>query len=75
MTLQEVAQKLGRSESTIYKNLKRTQDSLEKKGILLIKRGVDDYILDYLDPEDDETYLERLTRERKELREKEKGDK
>ena len=39
MTLKEVAFLLGKSEKTIEKNLKRTQDSLRKKGIILINWG------------------------------------
>lgn len=37
MTLKEVAEALNRSERTIYKNFKRTQDSLLKKGIILTR--------------------------------------
>jgi predicted transcriptional regulator len=39
MTLQEVSQKLGKSEATIYKNFKRTQETLAKKGIILKREG------------------------------------
>ena len=41
MTLQEVAQQLGKSESTIYKNFRRTQETLLKKGIILTRWGPD----------------------------------
>ena len=47
MTLQEVAQQLGKQESTIYKNFKRTQESLLKKGIVLTRWGPDDYEIEY----------------------------
>ena len=47
MTLQEVAQELNRSEKTIYKQFKRTQESLLKKGIILTRWGPDDYELEY----------------------------
>jgi predicted transcriptional regulator len=39
MTLREVAQQLGKSEKTIYKNFHRTQETLAKKGIILTKWG------------------------------------
>lgn len=39
MTLKEVSEFLGLSEKTISNNLKRTQDSLERRGFRLIKRG------------------------------------
>ena len=68
MTLREVAQQLGKSESTIYKNFKRTQETLKKKGIW----GVDDYEIEYEEQDEDkETYLEKMRREYKES----KGDK
>lgn len=74
MTLKEVAQQLGKSEGTIYRNFKRTQETLLKKGIILTKWGKDDYELEYEEiDEDEETYLEKIKRERKEK--KEQGDK
>lgn len=39
MTLKEVSEFLGLSEKTISNNLKRTQDSLERRGFRLTKRG------------------------------------
>lgn len=72
MTLREVAQQLGKSESTIYKNFKRTQETLKKKGVILTKWGVDDYEIEYEEQDEDkETYLEKMRREYKES----KGDK
>ena len=72
MTLREVAQQLGKSESTIYKNFKRTQETLKKKGIILTKWSVDDYEIEYEEQDEDkETYLEKMRREYKEN----KGDK
>ena len=72
MTLREVAQQLGKSESTIYKNFKRTQETLKKKSIILTKWGVDDYEIEYEEQDEDkETYLEKMRREYKEN----KGDK
>ena len=72
MTLREVAQQLGKSESTIYKNFKRTQETLKKKGIILTKWGADDYEIEYEEQDEDkETYLEKMRREYKEN----KGDK
>ena len=56
MTLKEIAFLLGKSEKTIEKNLKRTQDTLRKKGIILIKwgRGEDaDYELEYEERDED----------------------
>lgn len=63
MTLQEVAQELNRSEKTIYKQFKRTQEALLKKGIILTRWGPDDYELEY--EEVDESFLEERTRQRK----------
>lgn len=39
MTLQEVSKALGKSETTLTFSFKRTQKNLEKKGIILIKKG------------------------------------
>jgi AraC-like DNA-binding protein len=39
MTLKEVALTLGKSESTLTHNFRRTQETLKKKGILLMKWG------------------------------------
>ena len=63
MTLQEVAQELNRSEKTIYKQFKRTQESLLKKGIVLTRWGPDDYEIEY--EEVDESFLEERTRQRR----------
>lgn len=63
MTLQEVALELNRSEKTIYKQFKRTQESLLKKGIILTRWGPDDYEIEY--EEVDESYLEERARQRK----------
>lgn len=63
MTLQEVAQELNRSEKTIYKQFKRTQESLLKKGIILTRWGPDDYELEY--EEVDESFLEERTKQRR----------
>lgn len=71
MTLQEVAQQLGKSESTIYKNFKRTQESLLKKGIILTRWGTDDYEIEYEEEEPEKTYLQKLREEnQKKYREK-----
>ena len=61
MTLKEAAQQLGRSESTIYKNFKRTQQALLKKGIILTRWGKDDYEIEY-EETDDESYLHKKAR-------------
>ena len=63
MTLQEIAQELNRSEKTIYKQFKRTQEALLKKGIILTRWGPDDYEIEY--EEVDESFLEERTRQRK----------
>lgn len=63
MTLQEVAQELNRSEKTIYKQFKRTQEALLKKGIILTRWGPDDYELEY--EEVDESFLEERTKQRR----------
>lgn len=39
MTLKEVCQRLGKSETTLITSFKRTQQNLKKKGIILIKEG------------------------------------
>lgn len=71
MTLKEVAQQLGKSESTLYNNFNRTQKTLLKKGIVLTKWGKDDYEIEYedIDP-DDKTYLEKLYEKRRARKEK-----
>lgn len=75
MTLKEVAQQLGKSESTIYRNFARTQEALKKKGIILTKWGKDDYEIEYEEiDEDEETYLEKIKRERQEMKALEKGE-
>lgn len=42
MTLEEVAMRLGKSEVTLRTKFKRTQENLQKKGIILIKTGYGD---------------------------------
>lgn len=57
MTLKEAAQQLGKSENTIYKNFKRTQETLEKYGIILTRWGrgkTADYQIEYEEMEEDE---------------------
>ena len=52
MTINEVALQLGLKESTLRRNIPRTQETLRKKGILLMKwwRGKDaEFDLEYLD--------------------------
>lgn len=39
MTLEELAQILGKSEITLISSFKRTQENLKKKGILITKIG------------------------------------
>ena len=74
MTLQEAAQQLGKSESTIYKNFRRTQETLLKKGIILTRWGPDEYEIEY-EEVDKLSYLEekqrkqRIARLEKELEE------
>ena len=48
MTLEEVAERLGRSPNTIKKNFKRTQETLAKQGVSLTKSG-DDYNIQIID--------------------------
>ena len=77
MTLKEAAEALNRSERTIYKNFKRTQDSLLKKGIILTRWGPDDYEIEYEDSDklsyiEDEKRKQRIAKLEKEL-EKLKG--
>lgn len=74
MTLQEVAQQLGKSESTIYRNFKRTQETLLKKGIILTRWGPDDYEIEYEDSDklsyiEDEHRKQRIAKLEKELEE------
>lgn len=59
MTLREVAYLLGKSEKTIQKNLRRTQDTLRKRGIILTKWGEGknaEYDLEYEERDEDEEY-------------------
>ena len=74
MTLQEVAQQLGKSESTIYRNFKRTQETLLKRGIILTRWGPDDYEIEYEDSDklsyiEDEQRKQRIAKLEKELEE------
>ena len=74
MTLQEVAQQLGKSESTIYRNFTRTQETLLKKGIILTRWGPDDYEIEYEDSDrlsyiEDEQRKQRIAKLEKELEE------
>ena len=74
MTLQEVAQQLGKSESKIYRNFKRTQETLLKKGIILTRWGPDDYEIEYEDSDklsyiEDEQRKQRIAKLEKELEE------
>lgn len=64
MTLKEVAEALNRSERTIYKNFKRTQESLLKKGIILTRWGPDDYEIEYEETED-LSYIEERQRKQR----------
>ncbi len=57
MTLKEVAQQLGKSELTIYRNFKRTQENLAKHGIILTKWGRGEYTeyeIEYEELDEDE---------------------
>lgn len=57
MTLKEAAQQLGVSENTLYKNFKRTQETLEKYGIVVTRWGrgkTADYQIEYEEMEEDE---------------------
>ena len=47
MTLKEVSEALNRTEKSIYKNFRRTQESLLKRGIILTRWGPDDYEIEY----------------------------
>ena len=56
MTLKEVSLLLGKDENTIYKNFKRTQDTLRKRGIILSRWGRGDnveYEIEYEEIEGD----------------------
>lgn len=50
MTLQEFAQTYGYSESSVYKNFKRTQAVMKKRGILLTKNKNGEYFVEYIIP-------------------------
>ena len=57
MTLEEVAEELGKCKKTIYYNLARTQKNLAKKGIILSKWGWGknaEYEIEYEDVEEEE---------------------
>lgn len=60
MTLKEVSEALNRTEKSIYKNFRRTQESLLKRGIILTRWGPDDYEIEY--EERDITYLQEKQR-------------
>lgn len=60
MTLKEVSEALNRTEKSIYKNFRRTQESLLKRGIILTRWGPDDYEIEY--EERDMTYLQEKQR-------------
>ena len=60
MTLKEVSEALNRTEKSIYKNFRRTQESLLKRGIILTRWGPDDYEIEY--EEQDMTYLQEKQR-------------
>lgn len=50
MTVEELSLKLGKSESTLLHNFKRTKANLEKKGIIINKIGKGknaEYTLEY----------------------------
>jgi len=64
MTLKEAAQQLGKSESTIYKNFYRTQQTLMKKGIILTRWGPDDYEIEY-EEIDKLSYIEERQRKQR----------
>lgn len=52
MTLKELSVRLGKSESTLKANFKRTQANLLKKGILIERSGrgaAATYIITYLE--------------------------
>ena len=58
MTLLEVCNILGKSETTLITSLKRTQINLAKKGIILIKEGkgkTANYIIKYREDNKDGT--------------------
>lgn len=51
MTIKEAAALLGLSEITLSRNFLRTQESLKKKGILIMREGRGqkaDYTIEYL---------------------------
>ncbi len=55
MTLKEAAQQLRYSETTLYKNFKRVQQTLKKKGIILTRWGKGEnaeYEIEYEEIED-----------------------
>ena len=57
MTLKEVAQQLRYSPLTISRNFYRVQETLKKKGIILMKWGWGkdvDYEIEYEELEDDD---------------------
>lgn len=51
MTLKEFAQAYGYTELNIYKNFKRTQTALKKKGILLTKNKNGEYFVEHIAPD------------------------
>lgn len=56
MTLEELAKEVGKSEKTLYKQWKRTQINLAKKGIIITRwgRGQDiEYEVEYEEIDED----------------------
>lgn len=49
MTLEEVAERLGKAPSTIKNNFKRTQETLAKQGVALIRNGTNNYDIEIID--------------------------
>ena len=57
MTIEEVAQALGREKVTLLRNFRRTQRALAKKGIILMKWGWGEdaeYEIEYEDCDEEE---------------------
>ena len=73
MTIKEVALQLGLKESTLRRNFPRTQETLRKKGIILMRWGYGkkaEYDIEY-----EEYLLEEDENEQEKLRQYEKTKK
>lgn len=59
--LEDAAQIIGMAPKTLYRNFKRTQQNLKKKGILIMKWGEkkhQKYQIEYLERDEDGGFID-----------------